>query len=143
MIRETEAKSVLPEEVRPMRWIRRGPGAVEKLSPGGKHIGWYRNGQTSGRPSRDMPLQRDLEALTAAHWKALQAAVPRPVHAAVLGRRSAEARRQNSKAERIVAADRALHDAGVPKHRRSRVIADQLACTVEYVRRVLRRVRTK
>ena len=134
---------ILPEGTIPKGRARRGPGAIQKLSPSGQHIGWYRDGQKSGLPSRDMPLQRDLAKRTAAYGRALQAAVPNWLHAAILGRRSGKARRQDSKAEQIVAAYQKLQDAGVPEHRRSGIIAKQLASSREYVRRVLRRLNGK
>ena len=134
---------ILPEGTIPKGRARRGPGTVQKLSPSGKHIGWYRDGQTSGRPSRDMPLRRDLKERTAAYGRAFQAAVPQWLQASILGRRSGKARREESKAKRIVAAHQKRQDDGVPRHRRSGIIAKQLASSREYVRRVLRRLNGK
>ena len=131
--------TVVPlDEVRPTGWIGRGPGAIAKVSPSGQLIGWYRGGQKSGRPSRRMPLEREHDRRWAEYAKAVQAAVPIRLRAQVLARRSALARRQKSRIEPILTAYTRLQAQGVPRHQRVAMVARQLHCTPEYVRRVLR-----
>ncbi len=40
--------------------VSRGPGNIAKVSPSGKLKGWYRSGQTSGKPSKLMPMESDV-----------------------------------------------------------------------------------
>lgn len=119
------------------------PSAIAKQSPSGQLIGWYRTGQTRGRPSLRMPLERAYDEHRAAWARAFQEGNSKGLLAAMLARRSAVVRQRDSLAERIVGAYLELQHAGVPKHYRTKIVARQLRCNVEYVRRVRRQHQAK
>ena len=122
--------------------ISRGPGAIAKFSSGGKFLGWYRNGQRSGLPSKRMPMEVDLDAVFEAYAKALRNTAPKSITASILGKRSARSRQEKSLVEQILTGYLALcREGGVPKHHRPKRLAAALDCDVEYVRRVLRKHR--
>jgi len=118
-------------------WIGTGTGAVAKVNRRGELKGWYRTGQKAGRPSRLLPVEKEMEAAFeswASDWRRV---IPRAMKAKVLGQRSALARQRGSIADHILALRTELlkvHKTCIPTR-----IAQQLNCCVEYVRQVLRK----
>lgn len=112
--------------------------SVQKTSPSGEPIGWYRDGQSSGKPNRCMPTEQDVNAAFKKWTVALRRAVHPHVRAALLGKQSGRARQAVSLASKIIARVEQLSANGTPPHRRAKTIARQLKCSVDYVRRVLR-----
>lgn len=118
--------------------ISRGPGAVAKLSPSGDFIGWYREGQTRGRPSSRMPIERELDEANERYFQMLRKLVPRKATNAILSARSARCRKVQGLAAQICDRYQVLTQLGVPRCQRVHKIATALNCNPDYVRRVLR-----
>jgi len=123
----------IPE--RPVGLIGRGPGAVEKVSPGGQHIGWYREGQKVGGPTKDMPLARDIAAAENAYLDEVVravAATKRP--GAAGGKASGVARAKRSiKAKATAERDR-LEREGVAPRIINAKIAGRIGITKDHAR---------
>lgn len=118
--------------------IDRTPGSVAKFSPGGRFIGWYREDQRSGRPSKLMPVEEFVDEQHARYYRMLRVAYLGKGHFRALGERSGAKRAQAGAAARILQLKRELIVAGVPGHKHAKLIAKQLRCSVRWVREVLR-----
>jgi hypothetical protein len=119
--------------------ISRGPGAIAKFSRyGGKFLGWYREGQRSGKPNAKLPIEADLDAQHEAYYAMLRAAIPTKALSLQLGKRSGIARHANGLIPQILMMYRVLESQKIPRRHRAKLIARQLGCNTEYVRRILR-----
>ena len=122
---------------------RRGPigiGNVMKYSPNGKFIGWYRENQKSGLPSRLMPIEQEMEKLFQQYKKSIISAFPKSVTASIIGTRSGKVRKEHGLFDQIVNLQQQLMREGKPKHQRAKLIAKALDCNPEFVRRTLRKI---
>jgi hypothetical protein len=119
--------------------ISRGPGNIAKLSPNGKFIGWYREGQTAGLPSQRMPLEVELAQRLEAYLQFIRAANPKSQHAQTLGQRSGIARAAQGYTSLILSTWDTLTQAQdpVPRHHRAKRIAQQVGCSVKHARAVI------
>ncbi|SFI32754.1 hypothetical protein SAMN04515618_11790 [Collimonas sp. OK307] len=112
-------------------------GSILKTSPSGEPIGWYREGQKSGKPNQLMPVAQDLEAAYKDWEKQLRSSESPTERAAHRGKKSGKIRRVNGLAPQILALAKKL-GSDVKKHHMAKYIANELSCTVDYVREVLR-----
>jgi len=119
--------------------IGKGPGAIAKFSPNGELIGWYREGQASGLPSQQLPIEKEVDDQYEAYYAMLREAIPPGFLASQLGQRSGASRRQNGLEPLILAMLQRLRADGIPRHHRAKLIATALECSIEHVRRVLRK----
>lgn len=122
---------------------RRGPigiGNVMKYSPSGNFIGWYRENQKSGLPSRLMPIEQEMEKLFQQYKKSVISAFPKSVTASIIGTRSGKVRKERGLFDQIVNLQQQLMCEGKPKHQRPKLISKALDCNPEFVRRTLRQI---
>lgn len=112
-------------------------GATQKISPSGKHIGWYRECQKSGKPNKLMPVDQDVEAAYKDWESQLRGCESSAERAAYRGKKSGRSRWGNGLAPKILALAKEL-ESDVKKHHMAKYIAHKLKCSVDYVREVLR-----
>jgi hypothetical protein len=126
--------------VNPPRRGPRGAGNVAKYSPSGNFIGWYRENQKSGLPSRLMPIEQEMKKLFQQYKKLVISAFPKSVTASIIGTRSGKVRKERGLFDQIVNLQQQLMHEGKPKHQRPKLIAKALDCNPEFVRRTLRKI---
>lgn len=128
-----------PAKLNPRRGIiSKGLGAIAKFSPSGEFVGWYREGQTRGRPSSRMPIERELDEANERYFQMLRQSVPRKATNAILSARSARGRKGAGLVAQICDRYQELTQLCVPRCQRVHKIATPLKCNPDYVRRVLR-----
>ena len=120
-----------------------GAGNVAKISPSGKLIGWYREGQKSGKPNKFMPIEQDLELIYQQYKYSVISAFPKSATATIIGARSGKVRKELGLYEPMQLLQQKLINEGIPKHHRAKLIAQTLNCSIEYVRRTLRQINQK
>jgi hypothetical protein len=120
-----------------------GAGNVAKVSPSGKLIGWYREGQKSGKPNKLMPIEQDLKLIYQQYKNSVIAAIPKSATATIIGVRSGKVRKERGLYEPILLLQQKLINEGIPKHHRAKLIAQTLDCSIEYLRRTLRQSNQK
>ena len=122
--------------------VGRGPGAVQKVSPSGKHIGWYREGQRSGKPSLILPSEADMRRAEAAHLeeihrvgKEVGAVTGRtPPSTVVAGKASGKARQERPK--NLIAEFERLRAAGKSDAQARAVAANTFKVTKRHAQRL-------
>ncbi|MDO9315537.1 MAG: hypothetical protein Q7T97_13440 [Burkholderiaceae bacterium] len=130
----------IPRAVLANRRARRkaGPGTIVKVTECGEFLGYWREGQTRGRPSSLMPLEQEYLDATERYFKMLRDSVPRAHTNAILSQRSVAARQTDDLAPALCARYDALTELGVPRSERVNRIAKAFDRTADHVRRVLR-----
>lgn len=111
--------------------------SIEKTAPSGKSIGWYRGGQKSGKPNQRMPVAQDVENAYKEREAALRRSINPAERSANRGKKSGRVRRATGLAPKILALAKKL-ESEVKKHLIAKIIAKDVPCSVDYVRRVLR-----
>jgi len=130
----------IDEKVINNRWHigRSAPHAIAKFSPRGEVLGYWREGQTRGRPSSLMPNEQEHLDAIERHLKVMREAVPRAHTNAILSQRSVAARQTDDLAPALCARYDELTEQGVPRSERVNRIAKAFDRTADHVRRVLR-----
>jgi hypothetical protein len=114
---------------------------IPKYSPSGEYfLGWYRQDQTRGRPSRVTPLKKAVLNAFQPYAAIERKSIDAKVLATQLGRQSGVARRKKGLDTQIRAYLAQLSATNMPAHQHVKVIARGLHCSCEYVRRIRRRV---
>lgn len=122
--------------------VRSVPLAMEmRYSQGGRFIGWYRDGQKVGRPSRITPIEKSLEKMYQNFKKSVVAAFPKSITGKTLGILSGVARKERGLFFAILDMEQQLIDDCSPKHHHPKLIAKALGCNTEFVRRTLREIK--
>ena len=126
--------------VSPPRRHPPGAGNFAKLSPSGRIIGWYREGQMSGKPNKLMPIEQDLQLIYQQYKNSVISAFPKSATAKIIGARSGKVRKELGLYEPMQLLQQKLINDGIPKHHRAKLIAKTLDCSIEYARRTLRQI---
>lgn len=114
------------------------PGTVVKMTKSGEILGYWREGQTRGRPSSLMPIEQEYLDATERYVKMLRDSVPRAHTNAILSQRSVASRQTGDLAPALCARYDALTEQGVPRSERVNRIAKAFKRSADHVRRVLR-----
>lgn len=127
-----------------MEYLFPHQGAVAKFSPYyGDFNGWYRDDQRSGQPNGRLPIQVKLDEAFEQWARDCRRAVPVAIAARLRGIQSGKIRSERSLAKRIIQKYFGLQEQCTPKPHRAKLIARDLDCNLDYVRRVLREHRNK
>ena len=130
---------IAPEVLANRRTLRQAvPNTIVKTSNSREGLGFWREGQTRGRPSRRMPVEQVLLDANERYFKALRDLVPRSLTNATLSQRSVAARLVGVLAPDLCARYDALTEMGVPRVERVNRIAKAFKRSADHVRRVLR-----